>query len=57
MLEHHADATRPERAQIAVAQATDGLAFDQHFPLGRFDQAIDVAQQGRLATAGGAHQA
>ncbi|MNE84843.1 hypothetical protein D3C80_1817830 [compost metagenome] len=57
MLEHHADALRPQLTQRRLRQVAQGLTVDEHLAAARFYQPVDVAQQSRLAAAGCTHQA
>ena len=51
LLEHHADAPA-RRAQRAAVQPREVLAHEQDLARGRVDQAVDAADQRRLAGAG-----
>ena len=46
ILKDHADLFRPDSPQLIHAHLVDVLTFDEHFAGGRFDQAVDMPDQG-----------
>ncbi|MNN05520.1 hypothetical protein D3C81_1182850 [compost metagenome] len=55
-LEHHAHVATAQVDQLRLGQLGDVLAVDEHIAGGGFDQAVDQADQGRLARARQPHQ-
>ena len=54
-LEHHGHLAAAERLQARGIEAEDILAVEQDAPAGRFDQAVEMADQGAFARSGQAH--
>ena len=55
LLEHHRQLVAPELAQFICRHGQHILAIHNHFPLGRLDEPVDMANESRLAGTGQPH--